>query len=216
MRPSNRHSAHEGSKLDKRRTILHAAVRVFADKGYHGCRIADVAKEAQVAYGLVYHYFHNKEALLESVFEEQWTLFLKAIESISEGPADALEQLTGICRFAVDAFKMAPAAVRVLILEVARTPSAFQVDRTRQSLEDAVRRVSAIVARGQARRELRPDLDPMVAAACLMGALEISLTGMVLGTLGHAGPGGLTEDEVEAVKRGLVDFVTGGVALVGR
>ena len=49
----------EGNEPEKRRAILHAAVRVFAEKGYHGCRIADVARAANVAYGLVYHYFRN-------------------------------------------------------------------------------------------------------------------------------------------------------------
>ena len=41
----------------KRRQILRAAITVFARSGYHGSRVADVAKEAGVAYGLVYHYY---------------------------------------------------------------------------------------------------------------------------------------------------------------
>ena len=57
----------EARDQDRRKTILRAAVEVFARKGYHGCRIADVAKEAGVAYGLVYHYFRNKEELLQLV-----------------------------------------------------------------------------------------------------------------------------------------------------
>ena len=67
-RPSAGHAAVEIPEPEKRRAILHAAVRVFAERGYHGCRIADVAREARVAYGLVYHYFQNKDELLESVF----------------------------------------------------------------------------------------------------------------------------------------------------
>ena len=46
---------------DKRRMILDAAVRVFARQGFHHCRVSDVADEAGVAYGLVYHYFDSKE-----------------------------------------------------------------------------------------------------------------------------------------------------------
>ena len=87
---------------EKRRAILHAAVRVFADKGYQGCRIADVAKQAGVAYGLVYHYFRNKEELLESVFAEQWTIFIQAIRAIADGPGTAPEQLAAVCRFSID------------------------------------------------------------------------------------------------------------------
>ena len=59
-------------EADRRKTILRAAIEVFSRKGYHGCRIADVAREAGVAYGLVYHYFRGKDELLESVFKSGW------------------------------------------------------------------------------------------------------------------------------------------------
>ena len=114
------------SEPEKRRAILHAAVRAFAEKGYHGCRIADVARQAGVAYGLVYHYFRDKDELLESVFDEQWTLFIGAIRAISEGPGTAAEQIASVIRFALDVFRTAPAAVRVLILEVPRTPDVLR------------------------------------------------------------------------------------------
>ncbi|PZS09724.1 MAG: TetR/AcrR family transcriptional regulator, partial [Solirubrobacterales bacterium] len=51
---------------DKRRVILDAAVRVFARQGFHTCRVADIADEAGVAYGLVYHYFSAKEEILDT------------------------------------------------------------------------------------------------------------------------------------------------------
>ena len=47
--------------VDKRRIILDAAVRVFARQGFHTCRVSDIADEAGVAYGLVYHYFQSKD-----------------------------------------------------------------------------------------------------------------------------------------------------------
>jgi len=50
---------------ERRRQILDAAVRAFAKKGYHACRVSDIAEEAGVAYGLVYHYFESKDAVLE-------------------------------------------------------------------------------------------------------------------------------------------------------
>jgi len=199
----------ERSLLDepeKRRAILHAAVRVFAEKGYHGCRIADVARQAGVAYGLVYHYFRNKEELLENVFAEQWAIFIAAIRAIREGPGSAAERLGGVCRFAVDVFKTAPAAVRVLLLEVARTPNVMRAGSTRQTFDQAVRLVADMVREGQEAGELRRGADPQVAAAALLGALELSLTGMVVGVI----PCG-TEPEVERAKQQVVDFVLRGL-----
>jgi len=191
---------------EKRRAILHAAVRVFAEKGYHGCRIADVARQAGVAYGLVYHYFRNKEALLEKVFEEQWAIFLAAVRAIREGPGGAAEKLAGVCRFAIDVLKTAPAAVRVLLLEMARTPNVVRAGHTRQTFEDALRLVAEMVADGQRAGEIRREADPTVAAAGLLGALELSLTAMVLGSV----PSG-TESEVERAKQQVVAFVLHGL-----
>lgn len=193
---------------EKRRAILHAAVRVFADKGYHGCRIADVARQAGVAYGLVYHYFKNKGELLESVFAEQWTIFIRAIESIRAGPEAAAEQLAAVCRFALDVFRTAPQAVRVLILEVARTPNQLRAGSTRQTFEVALRLLAEMVRRGQEAGELRRDVDPVIGAASILGALELNLTAMVVGLLG--GPS-LSEDDLERVKRQVVDAALGGL-----
>jgi TetR/AcrR family transcriptional regulator, fatty acid metabolism regulator protein len=52
------------SQEEKRRLILAASVRVFARKGYHTSRVGDIAEEAGIAHGLLYHYFASKEEVL--------------------------------------------------------------------------------------------------------------------------------------------------------
>ena len=59
---------------DKRRQLLDAAVRVFARKGFHASRVGDIAEEAGVAHGLLYHYFKSKDEVLQAVFHENWSL----------------------------------------------------------------------------------------------------------------------------------------------
>jgi TetR/AcrR family fatty acid metabolism transcriptional regulator len=189
---------------EKRRAILHAAVHVFADKGYHGCRIADVARAAHVAYGLVYHYFRNKDELLESVFAEQWTIFINALAAIYDGPGSAAEKVAGLFGFVFDVYKTAPSAVRVLLLT--RTPQGLRAGSTRETFERAVSLVAGIVRQGQARGELRPDADPIVAATGLLGAMELALSGMVIGLV----PAG-SEEEIDRVRRQVVDVAIGGL-----
>jgi AcrR family transcriptional regulator len=53
---------------DKRRRILDAALKTFAARGYHGTAVPDVAHEARVATGTLYHYFDSKEQLVNAVF----------------------------------------------------------------------------------------------------------------------------------------------------
>ncbi len=201
----------EAGEPEKRRAILHAAVHVFAQKGYHGCRIADVARRAGVAYGLVYHYFKNKEELLESVFAEQWAIFVRGLEAIHSGPGEAAEQLASVCRFVLDVFRTAPDAVRVLILEVSHAPDALRAGSTPQTLEAAIRIVADMVRRGQDEGELRPDFDPMVAAASFLGALELNLTAMVVGLLKAP-----SEEALERTKKQVVALALQGLIARGR
>jgi TetR/AcrR family fatty acid metabolism transcriptional regulator len=197
---------HADTEPEKRRAILHAAVRVFAEKGYQGCRIADVARAAHVAYGLVYHYFRNKDELLESVFAEQWAILINAIRAIDEGPGTAAEKVAGIYGFVFDVYKTAPAAVRVLILEVTRTTHALRAGSTRETFERAVQLVADVVRQGQGRGELRADLDPVVAATVILGALELAVSGLVVGLVPGAG-----EEQIDRVKRQVTELVLGGL-----
>jgi len=193
---------------EKRRAILHAAVRVFAEKGYHGCRIADVARAAHVAYGLVYHYFRNKEELLASVFAEQWAILLNALRAIDQGPGTSVEKIAGICAFAIDVYKTAPAAVRVLMLEVTRSPNAMHAGSTRETFQSAVQIIADVVRKGQAAGELEPDRDAVVSATAILGAIEMTLSGLVIGVVGGTGP---SDAEIERVKKTVIDLVLAGV-----
>ncbi len=61
---------------------MEAALRVFARKGYTRTTIKDIAREAGITTGLIYHYFVSKDALLKTIFEERSPLQL--IHSIPE------------------------------------------------------------------------------------------------------------------------------------
>ena len=62
---------HNQQVTKRRREIIGAALKVFADKGYAGSTIADVGSAARMSPGLLYHYFPGKEALLKAVIESQ-------------------------------------------------------------------------------------------------------------------------------------------------
>ena len=87
--------------VDKRRMILDAAVRVFARQGFHTCRVSDIADEAGVAYGLVYHYFSSKEEILDTLFLERWDVMLAAIAEVdasARSPREKLHAIAGVHR----------------------------------------------------------------------------------------------------------------------
>ena len=167
---------------DKREQILQAAVRVFAAQGYEASRVGDVAREAGVAYGLVYHYFGSKEAVLEAVFRESWGRLLAAVALAEETGKDAAEQLELVVKIVLRAWRDDPNLVRLLVREITRSP---HIQDELDEIGQAFASLQRIVARGQSAGTFRSDLDPQLAAWMLYGALEEVLTGWVLGQLPH-------------------------------
>src|SRR3977135_3266968 len=103
---------------DKRPVILDAPVKVFAHQGFHACRVSDIADEAGVAYGLVYHYFASKDEVLDTLFLERWNVML---EMIREGDARSIpvrEKLEAIASFIVESYRHDPDLMKVIIVEV--------------------------------------------------------------------------------------------------
>jgi AcrR family transcriptional regulator len=188
---------------DKRRMLLDAAVRVFARKGYHAARVGDIAEEAGVAYGLLYHYFSSKEEVLRNVFRETWRALIATIRSVAEGDEAPREQLRKVAEILLRSWRRDPDLVRVLVLEVTRSQLlAGEMDEITESF----RAIAEIVARGQADGSIRSDLDPLLASYVFYGAIDELLTGWVLGRLPDS------EEDVARAEHTVVEIVAGGLA----
>ncbi|HEY8103982.1 MAG TPA: TetR/AcrR family transcriptional regulator [Gaiellaceae bacterium] len=199
-------STNGGNASDKRRIILDASVRVFARKGYHTSRVGDIAEEAGIAHGLLYHYFASKEEVLETVFRENWSQLLEAFARIESSNEPPLEQLGAIAKVLLRAWRDQPDLVRVMVREVARSPQLqSQVDEIRAGFLV----IQRVIERGQADGSFRPDLDARLASWIFYGGLEEPLTGWVLGQL----PDG--DEEVARAERTVVELVSGGLARDG-
>jgi TetR/AcrR family transcriptional regulator, fatty acid metabolism regulator protein len=189
---------------EKRRLILAAAVKVFARKGYHTCRVGDIAEEAGVAHGLLYHYFSSKDELLETIFRETWAELLEAMRSVGESDAPAAEQLRRVGAILLRSWRRDPELVTVLVREVVRSGDLGSrvVER-----DEALEAIERIVAQGQARGEFREELDPQLVSLIVYGALKEILTGWVLGRL----PDG--DEEIARAERTFTEMFVGGLAL---
>ena len=187
---------------EKRRQILDAAVRTFAAKGYHASRVGDIAEEAGVAYGLVYHYFDSKEDVLETIFRETWTELLEAIHAVEESAETAPEKLRQVTAILLRSWRRQPDLVRVLVREVARSP---EVQRRVDELSEIFRAIERIVASGQVAGEYRTDVEPQLASWIVYGAIEEILTGWVLGQLADG------DAEVARAEATVVAIVAGGL-----
>jgi len=189
--------------LDRRAELLDAAVRVFARKGFHQSRVGDIAEEAGVAHGLLYHYFRSKDEVLETIFRETWTQLLAETQRIEHAGVPLREQLRRFARIYLGSWLVTPELVRVLVREVARSP---QVGNRVDEIGGLFLALQRIIEAGRDRGEVRGDVDAQVAAWAVYGALEEILTGWVLGQL----PG--EEDDVERAVVTVVDVAHAGLA----
>jgi TetR/AcrR family transcriptional regulator, fatty acid metabolism regulator protein len=187
---------------DKRQQILAAAVRVFAAQGYEASRVGDVAREAGVAYGLVYHYFGSKDAVLEAVFREQWGRLLAAVALAEETGETAPEQLELVVKIVLRAWRDDPDLVRLLVREITRSP---HIQDELDEIGQAFASLERIVSRGQEEGTLRGDVDARIAAFMLYGAMEEVLTGWVLGQLPD------DADGVAAAEQEVIGTMVGGL-----
>jgi len=174
--------ASKAPAVDKRRQILDAAVRVFARQGFHATRVSDIADEAGVAYGLVYHYFNSKDEVLNELFVERWSLLLAAIEEADRAGGSHRERLSHVAGFIVDSYRHDPELMKVIIVEVTRAANSF--GRTHlPEISRAYESIAKIVADGQQAGEFRADLPPLFASMAFYGAVEQLLSGWIFGVL---------------------------------
>ena len=191
---------------EKRRLLLAAAVRVFARKGFHTCRVGDVAEEAGVAHGLLYHYFDSKDAVLETIFRETWADLLRVLRDIEDSRDSSREQLRQVAATVLRTWRHDPDLVRVLVREVARGP---QLQQEVEEIAEAFAAIARIIEQGQERGELRADLDARLASVIFYGALEEILTGWVLGQL----PDG--DDDVVRAEQTVLEVLASGLVAPG-
>jgi TetR/AcrR family transcriptional regulator, fatty acid metabolism regulator protein len=189
---------------DKRRVILDAAVRVFARQGFHTCRVSDIADEAGVAYGLVYHYFSSKEQILDTLFLERWEVMLTAIAEADASPRAPDEKLETIAGFIIDSYRHDPELMKVIIVEVTRAANTFGLTHLAK-IREAYSGIAAIVATAQSEGRFRAEVTPEFAAQAFYGSVEQVLTGWIFDSV----PVG--EAELERAKTMIVDTICRGL-----
>jgi TetR/AcrR family transcriptional regulator, fatty acid metabolism regulator protein len=171
-------STSQAPGTDRRRKILDAAIRVFARQGYHNCRVSDIADEAGVAYGLVYHYFKSKDQVLNELFTERWSLLLAAIEEADRANTSPRAKLEAVAGFIIDSYRHDPELMKVIIVEVTRAANSF--GRTHmEEIRRAYQGIEKIVADGREQGSFRDTVDPRFASMWFYGAIEQLLSGWI-------------------------------------
>ena len=178
-------------------------MRVFARKGFHAARVGDIAEEAGVAHGLLYHYFRSKDEVLQTIFRETWDLLQQDTERIEQAQATPREQLRRFARIYLGSWLSTPDLVSVLVREIARGPG---VGGGWVEIRGVIDSLQRMIDAAKQRGDVRADCNVVLATWGFYGALEEILTGWVLGQLPARKP------DVERAVSTVVEVTWAGLA----
>jgi TetR/AcrR family fatty acid metabolism transcriptional regulator len=159
----------------RRVQILDAAAAVFAERGYDETRIQDVAAAAGVAYGLVYHYFGTKDALLQTVLASAWSSFADDLEGIRASGKSGPDQVRAVVDYVFGAFDTFPDVVKVVLTEQRRF-TRDQAAPVHPEVRRALDALREMFSQAHAQGSLRAGLDPTALPPLLLGALEAAFS----------------------------------------
>jgi TetR/AcrR family transcriptional regulator, fatty acid metabolism regulator protein len=179
---------------ETRERILAAATEVFARSGFHGARVADIAEQAGIAYGLVYHYFRNKDDILAAIFSERWTQYVEYLHEVGRMPLPFAERMRRLVHFWIEIFRREPDLMTIMINEISRSYE-FLESHDIGTVLVAFDAIEAMVREARDRGEIAGELDPQLATYVIFGAAEMVLTGYVIGTLQRHTPDAFARDE---------------------
>ena len=180
---------------------------MFAREGFHRCRVSDIAREANVAYGLVYHYFRSKDEVLDTLFTERWSLLLEAIAEADRSDVPVRDRLRAIADFIIESYRNDPDLMKVIIVEVTRAANTFgrahlgEIRQAYDGISGDRRRTGRRTAR------FAPTSRAEFATLCFYGAIEQLLTAWIFDELPTS------DGEFEQAKHVLVETICDGLAV---
>ncbi|MFN3605079.1 MAG: TetR/AcrR family transcriptional regulator [Leptonema sp. (in: bacteria)] len=174
IEPLNTTPTTKREKSEKR--IFHAAIKVIAEQGYHNTRISDIAQEAGVAYGLVYHYFGSKEKIMYKILDEVTKKFSERIDKIDSETISTLEKLARISDYMFDTYLASKEVIKLLINEIVKEP---KVDKELLISTRILDRITLIIENGKEKKEIDNFIEPKIFTLVFFGAIQMLLASLV-------------------------------------
>jgi len=155
----------------KREKILRAAAIVFARKGFYNSRVAEIAKEANVADGTIYLYFKNKDDILVSLFEEEMAKVIKDMKVELAKLGTVEEKIRKFIEKHLAMIEENRELAEVIQIEL-RQSHKFMKEYSGTKFRDYVNIISTVINEGQKNGEIREEIIPGIAKIILFGALD--------------------------------------------
>jgi AcrR family transcriptional regulator len=181
--------------LDRRQQILDAALRAFAECGFHRTSMHDISAAAGISVGLIYRYFKNKEEVIAALAREHKKRIAEILKRAGEAPTllEAMEILfTSHC--GERSHRIISAFVVDLFAEASRNPRVAKVVRGVVSAKDDG--VATLIARSPEWKSALPRLDPHAIAEMIFAVNDGTMMRSVL----HPASTSASEEREEQLK----------------
>lgn len=166
-------------KIERRKSIIQAAIGVFGKSNFRDSSISEIAQRANVAEGTIYQYFKNKEDLFFSIPVEKTKEFSRDLELHLQGINGAFNKISKLIWYYLYFFKNNPEYARTLMLEM-RVSKNFVKTKAYQSFKPFTHQVLEIIKEGQQERVIRDDVNIYILRQLILGILEHMVTRWLL------------------------------------
>jgi len=189
---------------DKYDRILKAAVKVFAENGFHGSKVSQIAKEADVADGTIYLYFKNKDDILISLFEENMDWIINTLEEDLKKTEDPVEKIRVCIRNFYSMAKKNRDLASVITIEL-RQSTKFMKEYDNKQFARYLKTIARVIEECQKLNIARTDISPETIARAIFGMLDE----MTLFTV--FSPGGQRKQNMKQIFEEIVEFIVRGL-----
>jgi len=163
----------------KRRQILDAAVKVFAQNGFYNSKVLDIAKEAGVANGTVYLYFPSKDDILISIFEEQMGELIDYMEREIQKESGSLNKLRKLVSMQMHLIETNSELTELLLVELRQSKKFLRSNAT-DMMSKYIDMISDILKEGIAEGAIDENIDVAIVGTMLFSAVEGLATRWIL------------------------------------
>jgi len=164
-------SSAEKIQTDKYQKIIQAATKVFASQGFYNSKVADIAREADVADGTIYLYFKNKDDILISIFENSMDTFIGALKKTLGGLKDPVEKLHCFIRLHLELVENNQDVAQVLQIEL-RQSSKFMKEYAATKFRDYMEIIAGVLEEGQRAGIFKKEVSPSIVKRAIFGAVD--------------------------------------------
>ena len=145
-----------------RAELLEVATRVFAEDGYSGARVDEIAEQTRTTKRMIYYYFGGKEQLYLAVLENAYRGIREAEQALDVADLDPVSAVRELASLTYDHHVSHPAFIRLVSIEnIHQGEFIRRIDALRTTAAPAVGVLEEVLARGRAAGAFREDVDAL-------------------------------------------------------